>query len=83
MDGKTLKSCPFCGCTMQPEVMCFQHPYSESYIEWLRKGKMLPPISTGYNEGWIVRCYRCGSEGREGATKDEAARNWNRRASQL
>ncbi|SHK38811.1 Restriction alleviation protein Lar [Hathewaya proteolytica DSM 3090] len=75
----TLKNCPFCGGKMEPEVMCFQKAYEEDYQKWLNENNKLPSVATGYNTGWIVRCYHCGAKSKEGLTKEEVAEAWNRR----
>ena len=78
--SKNLKPYPFCGGEMEPEVMCFQHPYSQDYLDWLKENDILPPVMTGFNSGYIVRCYHCGAESSERSTKELAAKMWNRRA---
>ena len=80
MDGIKLKPCPFCGGEMSPAVMCFQHPYDQSYLDWLKENKMLPPVMTGFNSGFAVHCYHCGAKTGGRATKQEAAEAWNNRA---
>lgn len=77
--SEELKSCPFCGGEMEPAVMCYQHPYDQSYMDWLKANGILPPIMTGFNSGYVVRCYHCGAESAERSTKERAAEMWNRR----
>ncbi len=78
--NEELKPCPFCGGEMEPAVMCYQHPYDQSYMDWLKANGILPPIMTGFNSGYVVRCYHCGAESAERSTKERAAETWNRRA---
>lgn len=52
MDEIKLEPCPFCGGEMSPTVMCFQHLYDQSYLDWLKENKMLPPVMTGFNSGF-------------------------------
>ena len=49
--SEELKPCPFCGGEMKPAVMCYQHPYDQSYMDWLKANGILPPIMTGFNSG--------------------------------
>jgi hypothetical protein len=74
---KELKACPFCGKDLSsfPEVMTITPCTSDAYVQWQMEHNKL----IGTDDYYVVRCIGCGATGARGATREWAAKNWNRR----
>ncbi len=73
----TLKPCPFCGTDLSdyPLIMVLKPVYSEEYlIAKLNKGHFL-----GGDNGYEVRCIKCGASGGRDTIPEVAVQKWNRR----
>ena len=76
--GKGLIPCPFCGAKLadMPFFMVIPPVRSERYL----LAKLFKKDFLGSDNGFVVTCITCGSQGARGMTRQEAVDKWNRRA---
>ena len=75
--GKKLLPCPFCGADLSdmPFFMVIPPVRSARYL----LAKLYKKDFLGSDNGYVVTCITCGSQGARGMTRQEATDKWNRR----